>query len=152
MKSTPKQKKRMREYYLKNKTSILKRIKNNYDPEKKKEYNEKYFNENKEEIRKSGRMYYRKNKNLLRIKTKKYKKNNREKYRLYNKKFRENNPEKILAQRKLNKAIQRGIIKREPCGKCKKKNSQGHHFDYTKPLEVIWLCPVHHSEVHHALA
>lgn len=45
-------------------------------------------------------------------------------------------------------ALRTGKIKKEPCVTCGDINSQGHHEDYTKPLQVIWLCPKHHTAVH----
>ncbi len=46
-------------------------------------------------------------------------------------------------------ALKKGIIKKEPCKICKKKyRVNGHHPDYSKPLEVIWLCPIHHKQLH----
>lgn len=41
----------------------------------------------------------------------------------------------------------RGILERKPCEICGEK-AQKHHDDYTKPLEVRWLCPWHHQELH----
>ena len=35
-----------------------------------------------------------------------------------------------------------------PCQICGNNNSHGHHEDYSKPLEVVWLCAKHHSERH----
>ena len=57
-------------------------------------------------------------------------------------------PEKTAARQLLVYAIKRGQIKRGKCRKCKKPNAQGHHNDYTKPLKVIWLCPLHHTQYH----
>lgn len=37
---------------------------------------------------------------------------------------------------------------KKPCEKCGDTNVHGHHPDYSKPLEVIWLCPKHHREIH----
>jgi hypothetical protein len=28
------------------------------------------------------------------------------------------------------------------------RSPQGHHFDYSRPLEVVWLCEAHHREAH----
>lgn len=34
-----------------------------------------------------------------------------------------------------------------PCVKCGAK-AHGHHENYDKPLDVIWLCPQHHKDRH----
>jgi len=56
-------------------------------------------------------------------------------------------PEKTLARTTLGNAIRDGRIKRQPCERCGKR-AQGHHDDYSKPLEVRWLCVKHHAEHH----
>jgi hypothetical protein len=48
-----------------------------------------------------------------------------------------------------NHAIRSGLIKRGNCKVCKESHAEGHHKDYTKPLEVDWFCFKHHRE-HHA--
>ena len=45
-------------------------------------------------------------------------------------------------------AIRDGKIKQEPCAVCGSAKSQGHHEDYSKPLDVIWLCSRHHADRH----
>jgi hypothetical protein len=59
------------------------------------------------------------------------------------------NPEKSAAQRKLRSAVRWGKIKRGVCIVCGSPKTQGHHEDYSKPLDVIWLCHQHHTELHH---
>jgi hypothetical protein len=54
----------------------------------------------------------------------------------------------VRARSLVARAIRRGELKREPCVKCGKPKTEGHHEDYAKPLEVIWLCRLHHSWVH----
>lgn len=56
--------------------------------------------------------------------------------------------EKYRDKEMIMNAIKKGIIQRRPCIKCSNPNSQGHHPDYSKPLEVVWLCQLHHSEEH----
>ena len=60
------------------------------------------------------------------------------------------NPEKFYARVKLSDHIVRGkIIKPKSCSKCHKKcNPHGHHEDYSKPLEVIWVCQECHLKIH----
>ncbi len=55
---------------------------------------------------------------------------------------------KHVARWKLNRAVASGRIVRLPCQICGAAKSQGHHHDYTLPLDVIWLCPVHHTAEH----
>lgn len=59
------------------------------------------------------------------------------------------NPEKISAQRKVRAAIKSGrLIRPSICEVCKKPSSvHGHHEDYSKPLEVIWMC--HYCHLYH---
>ena len=48
----------------------------------------------------------------------------------------------------LNTYLKRGKIIKQPCSVCNNQNSEAHHEDYTKPLDVIWLCREHHLEKH----
>lgn len=43
-------------------------------------------------------------------------------------------------------AIKKGIIK--PCVCWCGKKAEAHHEDYSKPLDVVWLCKKHHMERH----
>lgn len=45
-------------------------------------------------------------------------------------------------------ALSSGKIKKMPCEVCRNENVHGHHDDYSKPLKVRWLCPVHHRAEH----
>ena len=51
----------------------------------------------------------------------------------------------------VNKAIRSGLlIKPSVCENCGKKGCrlEGHHEDYSMPLEVVWLCYSCHRELH----
>jgi len=65
-------------------------------------------------------------------------------------------PDWALAQGRAHKsvmrAVRRGLISRKPCEECGDPKSEGHHEDYSKPLEVIWLCRTHHRRRHIAEA
>lgn len=43
--------------------------------------------------------------------------------------------------------VRRGRVKRGPCEICG-STAEAHHEDYGKPLDVRWLCRVHHLEYH----
>ena len=57
-------------------------------------------------------------------------------------------PEKYIARYRLNNAIAIGRIKKLPCEKCNNLETEGHHEDYSKPLEVKWFCNYHHKKIH----
>lgn len=63
-------------------------------------------------------------------------------------KQREKYPERVSARAAVATAIQSGRLKKMPCCKCGSLRSHGHHEDYSKPLDVVWLCSKHHREVH----
>ena len=48
----------------------------------------------------------------------------------------------------LNVYIKRGKVIKGLCAVCNSKNTEAHHSDYGKPLDVIWLCREHHLEHH----
>lgn len=58
------------------------------------------------------------------------------------------NPHKQAAHRAVSVALNNGSLVKLPCEVCGNKNSEAHHDDYTKPLEVNWLCKAHHAERH----
>ena len=58
------------------------------------------------------------------------------------------NPEKATARNAISNAIRDGRLQRKPCEVCGAAKSEGHHPDYSKPLEVMWLCRTHHLEQH----
>lgn len=44
-------------------------------------------------------------------------------------------------------AVRDGRLFKFPCF-CGEFKTQGHHEDYSKPLDVIWLCAKHHNQLH----
>ena len=62
--------------------------------------------------------------------------------------YREKYPEKVLAQQKLNIAIRSGKVKRSPCEICGEIRVHAHHPNYERPLDVQFLCPIHHKLIH----
>ncbi len=60
--------------------------------------------------------------------------------------------DKSKAHSLLHQAIKRDeIIRPNRCSKCGEKGKiEGHHPDYSKPLQVIWLCSQCHRKYHAA--
>jgi len=70
------------------------------------------------------------------------------KYR-YEQRHRQRYPERERARRFVAKAIMTGKLKRKHCELCGAKHDvQAHHADYSKPLEVRWLCRTCHNKEH----
>jgi len=76
-------------------------------------------------------------------------KHHTEQNRLYIKKY----PEKRKAQNAVIHALRDGrLIRPNACSKCGKVcKPEGHHPDYSKPLEVVWVCPLCHKGIHIAM-
>ncbi len=66
----------------------------------------------------------------------------------YGKRNYSNNKIKILARIKVRRAIASGKLIPSPCVLCGSSKVHGHHTDYFKALEVIWLCPSCHQLEH----
>ena len=129
----------LRAYYAKNKERMSAYQKKWIKSEKGKAYITAYNNNPKNRAKK--RISGAKSQREKRARMKGYK---TQEYREYRRRF----PEKVRAHRILNKAIKKGLIKRLPCEVCKAKRVHAHHDDYSKPLKVRWLCPVHHKAIH----
>lgn len=66
------------------------------------------------------------------------------------KRWSEKHPERRKASNIVNNAVRDGRLIPWPvcavpecCGK-----PQGHHPDYSRPMDVVWLCSEHHSQAH----
>jgi len=55
------------------------------------------------------------------------------------------------ARSRFRNAVQSGKIVRKPCEVCGIEKTEGHHDDYTKPLDVTWLCRLDHCARHREL-
>jgi hypothetical protein len=140
-----------RKYYLKNKEKLK---------QKSKEYRE----DNKDHCKERDKVYYLNNKptlsskasdryfkNTTRVKRKDYLKRIVKPLHLW--KTASGNTIKKKARILLQRAVRKGrIIKPCKCVSCKrelpKKLIHGHHEDYNKWWDVIWLCQSCHSELH----
>ena len=73
-------------------------------------------------------------------------KNNIERTKIY----RSEKPEAYKSHTTVNNAINRGRLTKKPCAVCgSTERVEAHHEDYSRPLDVIFLCSVHHHAVHH---
>lgn len=68
---------------------------------------------------------------------------------VYNRKWRNSNRKKSYAHSVLNWAVRTGAITKRPCEVCGAEPAQAHHYDYNKPLDVLWLCHKCHVKAHH---
>ncbi len=69
-------------------------------------------------------------------------------WRKAHKAWEERNKHKKYAHGCVAKALKSGKLTRQPCEICNEPRVQAHHDDYSKPLDVKWLCIKHHAERH----
>lgn len=56
-------------------------------------------------------------------------------------------PERKKASTAVARAIRAGRLVPQPCWVCGEM-AQAHHPDYSRPLDVVWLCILHHRQAH----
>jgi hypothetical protein len=72
--------------------------------------------------------------------------------------WRKTHPLSVEGRRRMNarsyakQYVKYGLIERFSCEVCDEGESQMHHPDYAKPLDVRWLCKKHHLELHARVA
>ncbi len=118
--------------------------------DKKKEARRRYYLAHKEEIFESNKHWFENNPD----KTRAYRRNSQKKRRengkdsAYKELINKQNPLFFKAHDIANNAVKSGKIKRKL--NCEHCGTEGlihkHHSDYSKPLEVIWLCPKCHKK------
>ena len=65
------------------------------------------------------------------------------------KQWKQSHPEQVAAHKAVECAIRDGLLTWQPCRVCGRGSTvHGHHEDYSKPLEVVWLCRKHHMARH----
>ena len=117
-------------------------------PEEIRDYQCKWREANPEKVREYGRRQRTKHPKKVKDYHRKWREANPEKRREYALRQRTKHPEKIKARNAVTHAVESGKIIPMPCAICGAEKVEGHHEDYSKPLEVIWLCKKHHTEHH----
>jgi hypothetical protein len=140
------------EYRQKNKELLRKKSRQTYwrDREKRLEQGKKSYYKYKEIIAKRRKIQrstpeFRKKEA---IRQKEWRSRNKIKYGKYIRDWQRRNREKINAHARVHTAVSNGTLKRsEVCEMCKVNigKMEGHHEDYSKPLDVIWLCRKCHA-------
>lgn len=105
---------------------------------------------------------YRENAEQIRERVARYRQENIEQIREYDRarSYRGAPLEKRRARKAVFKAVERGELVPQPCEICAadgvlhdgRRMVQAHHDDYSRPLEVRWLCTQHHGETHRVVA
>lgn len=151
-------------YYWKNlelrrekeRTPERKKQKSEWRKENRERINEKFREkyQNDEEFRKKSikRKVKWEKSNIERVRELKrnHKKKNYEKTKAGHYAYWAKNPEKKKAVQMVNNRINKGTMtKPDKCELCAKKAKvEGHHEDYSKPLDVLWLCKSCHTKIH----
>jgi ribosomal protein S27AE len=68
-----------------------------------------------------------------------------------NREWRRRNRDRLAAHNAVARALKSGAIVRQACERCGEIKTQAHHDDYTKQLDVRWLCDPHHKDRHREL-
>jgi len=119
-----------------------------------KEYARKWREINGDRIREESRIFLsdpenRRKKRLYDIDAKKLYRKRHPQLRYGRINFTEKHVKQYKVNVKVHEALKRGELERKPCEVCAKiEKVHAHHDDYSKPLEVRWLCPLHHKAEH----
>lgn len=119
------------------------------DWEAKKAYDAAWYQRNKERIADKLRKDREENPEKWREKSRAGRARNPELTRARAKAQWQREPDRVRARVAVYSAIKRGKLTRGPCEECGTTQFvQAHHDDYTRPLDVRWLCAKHHKRLH----
>jgi hypothetical protein len=61
--------------------------------------------------------------------------------------YRQRHRDRLAARAAVQVAVANGRMQKQPCAVCgSEEDVQAHHDDYTRKLDVRWLCRRHHAE------
>lgn len=137
--------------------SVKKANKSDKAIENKRKYVSEWQKQNREKRLEQSRSWYERNLEKARSMsleaTKKYlsTENGRKKANQRASEWDKKNPEKRRAHDRAMYAVETGkLIRPSSCSKCQKEcKPHAHHEDYSKALDVIWLCATCHFYLHH---
>ena len=72
----------------------------------------------------------------------------RARHRAASRQYYINHPGRRKANIALNNAVRDGRVIRHLCLHCGDTETEGHHPDYSRPLDVVWLCKPAHDQLH----
>ena len=72
----------------------------------------------------------------------------KEKERVRLKQLKQKGKPRTIIYSEIKSKIASGEITKLPCEVCGKEKAQGHHEDYNKPYDLVWLCIRHHQDRH----
>jgi len=129
-----------KQHYLNHRDEALRKQKDRY---------EKNYVEIRKRANERNRLPENREKN--RIRTQKYVENNKDKIRVRTGQWKRDNPEKSSAYLHVMWALKLGVLEKpKSCQSCNKEiKVEAHHEDYSKPLEIMWLCKICHETLHH---
>ena len=90
--------------------------------------------------------YHQENKENRNREMVKWRSRNRNKQRDYEENRITKDSDKVNARKAVSNALRYGKLQKQPCW-CGATKVEAHHEDYSKQLEVIWLCEQHHTEL-----
>lgn len=69
-----------------------------------------------------------------------------------NSNYIQKHPDKYIAHMMVRNKLRDRKLDRKPCEVCgTTRKVEAHHDDYSKPLNVRWVCKKHHMEIHRAI-
>lgn len=137
-------------YYQANREKMIAKQAIHYQANREKILAEKviYREVNREKILAQKATYYQANKEKVLARQAASYQANKEKVLVRVAKYREANPERREAHKAVASAIRSGKLVSLPCSECGETKADAHHYAYDMPLDVIWLCRKHHTQLH----
>ena len=87
-------------------------------------------------------------KELDRERHKRYYQTHAEQLKAYSRNYYKNNPHIGSAHRQVQTEKEKGTLIKASCAECGDENTHAHHDDYSRPLDIRWLCAHHHMHFH----